>query len=120
MNLNQAPKGGAISPVNREFYEGGRFMPDTGMFCGTRKRAMKHADTPGNWVSVTVRRGVGGYWVVALPVGKRETYLEKKPFNTSEEATAYAEAVLQHRADATTARGFVPHPTELLFESVAG
>lgn len=30
----QAPAGGHVSPVNGQFYEGGQFMPDHGLFCG--------------------------------------------------------------------------------------
>lgn len=35
----QAPKGGLVSPVNGQFYEGGQFMPVHGLFSG--KKGMK-------------------------------------------------------------------------------
>lgn len=33
----KAPKGGTISVVNGQFYEGGEFMPDHGLYCGKGK-----------------------------------------------------------------------------------
>ena len=34
----QAPKGGHVSPVNGQFYEGGQFMPDHGLFAGLSEK----------------------------------------------------------------------------------
>lgn len=34
----QAPIGGRVSPVNGQFYVGGQFMPDHGLFCGLHPR----------------------------------------------------------------------------------
>jgi hypothetical protein len=35
----QAPKGGMTSVVNGQYYEGGEFMPTTGLFCGKKGAA---------------------------------------------------------------------------------
>jgi hypothetical protein len=32
----KAPKGGLVSRVNGQFYEGGEFIPDHGLFCGKK------------------------------------------------------------------------------------
>lgn len=37
MPVYKAPKGGIVSPVNGQFYEGGEFAPDTGLYCGKGK-----------------------------------------------------------------------------------
>jgi hypothetical protein len=33
---SKAPKGGLTSQVNGQFYEGGQFVPDHGLFCGAK------------------------------------------------------------------------------------
>ena len=42
-----APAGGHVSPVNGQWYDGGQFMPDHGLFCGLSPRkqlaAINHA-----------------------------------------------------------------------------
>jgi hypothetical protein len=34
MNGTKAPAGGLVSVVNGQFYEGGQFTPDSGLYCG--------------------------------------------------------------------------------------
>jgi hypothetical protein len=43
MNATKAPKGGIVSQVNGQFYPGGEFVPDHGLFCGKKgaKRTAK-------------------------------------------------------------------------------
>lgn len=43
MNIAKAPAGGMTSKVNGQRYEGGEFMPVTGLFCGKsgQKRQLK-------------------------------------------------------------------------------
>lgn len=36
----KAPKGGMVSAVNGQFYEGGEFLPDHGRCCGQGKNAV--------------------------------------------------------------------------------
>jgi hypothetical protein len=36
-----APKGGLVSEVNGQFYEGGEFLPDTGLYCGKGKNRVE-------------------------------------------------------------------------------
>ncbi len=41
----QAPIGGIVSRVNDQFYKGGQFLPDTGLFCGvTRANLLKEVN----------------------------------------------------------------------------
>lgn len=111
----KAPTGGMTSNVNGEFYAGGKFMPETGLYCGAIKRAKKHATGKGNWAEVSVAAGFKGYWVSARLAGEsRSFYLEKKPFTDLQEAIAYAEAAINARGEAAAARSLAPHPTELI------
>ncbi len=43
MNMAKAPAGGMTSKVNGQFYDGGEFMPVSGLFCGKAglKRCVK-------------------------------------------------------------------------------
>jgi hypothetical protein len=43
MTTAKAPKGGIVSHVNGQFYEGGEFIPDTGRHCGTDKNKVSVA-----------------------------------------------------------------------------
>jgi hypothetical protein len=41
----KAPKGGMVSAVNGQWYNGGEFMPDRGLFCGKAgQRRKQHWD----------------------------------------------------------------------------
>ena len=39
----KAPSGGLVSEVNGQFYEGGQFTPDTGLYCGRGKNRVSVA-----------------------------------------------------------------------------
>ena len=41
MNIAKAPVGGLVSKVNGQFYEGGEFMPISGLFCGKKGQSHK-------------------------------------------------------------------------------
>ncbi len=41
--MNKAPVGGMVSVVNGQRYEGGEFMPVTGLFCGKGKNKVSAA-----------------------------------------------------------------------------
>jgi hypothetical protein len=43
MTTAKAPRGGIVSHVNGQFYEGGEFIPDTGRYCGTGKNRVSAA-----------------------------------------------------------------------------
>jgi hypothetical protein len=113
-NIIKAPAGGMVSKVNDAFYKGGQFMPETGLFCGAIKKAKKHAKTPGNWAEVLVASGYKGFWVSRKLAGEsRHQYLENKPFETQDEAVAYAKAAIESRAENNRSRKLIPHPTLL-------
>lgn len=40
----KAPKGGIVSPVNGQFYEGGEFVPDHGHYCGKGKNRVSQVE----------------------------------------------------------------------------
>ena len=109
---NQAPAGGAISNVNRQFYDGGQFMPVTGLACGLKKKAKKWADARRDyWAELRVDRGL----VIARVAGTdRLIYLNQWKLNGPGEAEAFAAEVLRLRGEWYTARGLQPHPTQLV------
>lgn len=114
MDSFQAPAGGVVSPVNDVFYKGGQFVPDTGLFCGSARKAKKHAATPGNWAEVRVMLGYRGYWVERKLAGEsRFVALARVPFASQAEAVVYAEAAIAARGEFNRSRGFMPHPTLL-------
>lgn len=41
--MMKAPKGGIVSAVNGQFYEGGEFLPDHGKFCGRGRNRIAQA-----------------------------------------------------------------------------
>jgi hypothetical protein len=59
----KAPAGGMVSGVNGQFYNGGEFVPDTGLYCGKTgaKRAAKRdrAITLGRYIEVVGPESVG-------------------------------------------------------------
>ncbi len=112
----QAPVGGAISPVNRQHYEGGQFMPDTGLFCGIKKKAKKFAKTDRNWSDLVITNNLLVY--ARFAGTKYDKYLVSKPFEHLNEAVAFCDEVLRLRGEDYSKRGFVPHPTRFLVEGV--
>jgi hypothetical protein len=47
--IMKAPAGGIVSRVNGQFYNGGEFIPDTGVYCGksgAKRRKMVERFTP--------------------------------------------------------------------------
>ncbi len=112
----QAPVGGTISPVNDKFYEGGQFIPDTGLYCDIKKKAKRFAKVDRNWSDLMVQKAYsgGGYYVVARYAStKYEKYLNRQPIMDRDEAAVFAQEVLTLRNDEYHKRGFSPHPTRL-------
>lgn len=111
--LLQAPKGGAESRVNGQWYEGGQFMPETGEFCGARKQAKRFAKSLQKYKNISevvVSRG----WVTFFYVGEsRARYATTKPFGSASEAVAFAKEMIAARSEWYTNNGFAPHPTLL-------
>lgn len=44
MSNLKAPKGGLVSSVNGRFYNGGEFVPDSGLYCGKGRNKVKAED----------------------------------------------------------------------------
>ncbi len=116
----QAPVGGTISPVNNQFYEGGQFIPDTGLFCGIKKKAKRFARIDRNWSDLFIRpayRPMNGYFIIAKYASSTyEKYLNSNPIESFDEAKAFADEVLKLRGAEYEKQGFVPHPTRLVVE----
>ena len=105
----QAPAGGAVSSVNGLFYDGGQFMPDTGLSKSSRGRVKKFAvTTEGNIATIAV----DGEWLRVAVVGCTRSKLVG-PFASAEESRSAAELLVAMRSEASRAKGFVPHPTEI-------
>lgn len=104
----QAPAGGAISPVNNQFYEGGQFIPDTGLYCGLGKKARRHRHIDRNWSDIVITQTL---FVYARYAGSGyEKYLVKSPFGSIEEASAFVAEVLKIRGEEYRRQGAVAPP----------
>lgn len=113
----QAPVGGCISPVNEKYYEGGQFIPDTGLFCDIKKKAKRFARIERNWSDLIVQKAFSGkgYFVIAKYASSTyEKYLNKYPIDSQEEAVAFAREVLALRDESYRKSGFQPHQTRFL------
>lgn len=112
----RAPKGGAISHLNGERYEGGQFMATQyDMPKGYKKKVSDVArKTEGaNIRSLTIKPGMSGqHHVYKLMAG------ESKPVSvfsgTAEQAKIFAQDLLSAKAEQYRKKGLVPHPTELI------
>lgn len=105
----QAPKGGCYSEENREWYEGGQFLPSTCLPKGVAKRVGKAANIAKNIAELIIRthvvsvRYAGEAMSAVLFSGK-----------DAAEARAFADALVEAKSASAVAAGFVPHPTSIL------
>lgn len=112
----QAPAGGAISPLNGEFYKGGQFMCNQfDMPKGCKQKIKKIVDKTAlkdNWREISVTAGA----VRITTVTERTSVVFR---GSGEEAAIFAKTLLDKKAEWYLAQGLVPHPTVLLMESKA-
>lgn len=116
--LTQAPAGGAVSTVNGQFYKGGQWLPETGLFCGAKRSAKKWAKpTSENWAEISVESNFPQVRTVFIQDGQRKSrrfYLVKTAFASRDEAVAFASEVIRLRNAEYVAQGFAPHPTKIV------
>jgi hypothetical protein len=112
---NKAPAGGATSPINGRFYEGGEFMPITGLACGAVKKAKRAAAIEGNVAEIRVAGSAGIFsaWL-RLAGATRESIGHTA--KTRDEVVGFATETIRLRSDAARAAGLAPHPTKLTVE----
>ena len=116
--LTQAPAGGAVSTVNGQYYKGGQWLPETGLFCGAKRSAKKWAKlTSENWAEISVESNFPQVRTVFIQDGQRKSrkfYLVKTAFASRDEAVAFACEAIRLRSAEYVAQGFAPHPTEIV------
>lgn len=109
----QAPKGGAISPLNGEFYEGGQFMCNQfampkGYTKQLKKAAAKRTSKTLNIAQIFVASG-------NVKVRMAGDHGAETVFQGShEQCTAFAEMLLNAKRLQAEELGEMAHPTELV------
>lgn len=111
----QAPKGGAISPLNGEFYEGGQFMATQFDMPKSYKKKIKdivRRTESKNIASVTAKRGMSG----EFNVSKRMAGSDRSEIvfsGTEDQARHFMDELVSEKAKAAIRGGLQPHPTEV-------
>lgn len=118
--LNQAPKGGAVSTLNGDFYEGGQFMPNLGLPKGTKRKIhqvvhFRTAETD-NIAEIKVNSGDGGRYFVAYRMAGQIRY-SYPFFGTKDECILFAQKVLSEKATRNESQGLMAHPTKLTVDA---
>ena len=117
MEMSQAPKGGMISPLNNEFYEGGQFMPSIGLPKSIKRKALKvvHFQTSetSNIAEIIVNESTAGKYAVNY---RMAGFNQIKPafFGTKEECVAFATFVLEEKAAWYESNNLMNHPTKFV------
>jgi len=111
----QAPKGGAVSPLNGEFYEGGQFMATQFDMPKSYKKKIKdivRRTESKNIASVTAKRGMSG----EFNVSKRMAGSDRSEIvfsGTEDQARHFMDELVSEKAKAAIRGGLQPHPTEV-------
>lgn len=117
VEMFRAPRGGSVSPVNGQRYEGGEFMPDHGLFAGQlKRRAARHAADVGEfWAELRVAGSDRHGWFLfkRLAGESRERMLDKRPLKRHADAIAFAVAIVEQRDERYRQQHVVPHPTRI-------
>lgn len=109
--INRAPKGGMVSPLNGEFYEGGQFLANTPLPKGVDRKAVRLAGS-GKVATIKIAPGYRDYSVSLRRAGE-----QRKQFVFSggrDECVAFAERIVTAQNDDLRARGLDPHQTKIL------
>jgi len=114
---SQAPKGGCLCLDNKEWYEGGQFLPSTDLPKGVMKKVKKVASVLGNISKVEVKKSFSGY---AVFVSYTSGISNKLVFNCIEasEANSFAKAIIKEKEVEYEAQGLMPHPSVLILIDV--
>jgi ribosomal protein S11 len=112
----QAPKGGAVSPLNGEFYLGGQFMCNQFAmpkgYTKQLKRAVQKTHNSQNIATVTVSNTREGARVMVRMAG--ETRQECVFLGTHDQCTEFARQLIAAKAEQCERQGLMAHPTELV------
>lgn len=105
----QAPKGGCYSEENREWYDGGQFLPSTCMPKGIARQVRKCLADPRNIAEIkisgcSVRIRFAGDW---LPL--RASFIG----DTNTQARMFADGIVAEKSKRAIADGLMPHPVEI-------
>lgn len=107
----QAPKGGAVSPLNNEFYKGGQFMcAQVGMPKGYRSKVKTMVDINRNIATITVTE----CRVMIQFAGDARGQCAFS--GTKDQCEYFAKMVIELKSERLIREGFVPHPTRLLLQ----
>lgn len=111
----QAPKGGAVSPLNGEFYDGGQFMATQFDMPKSYKKKIKdivRRTESKNIASLTAKRGMSG----EFSVSKRMAGSDRSEVvfsGTEDQAKHFMDELVSEKARAANRAGLQPHPTEV-------
>ena len=111
----QAPAGGAISPLNGEFYEGGQFMCNQfampkGYTKHLKRAAAKRTVKTDNIAQIFV----AGAHVAVRMAG--ESRCEVVFHGSGDQCKTFAGLLKQAKQDQAAAQGIAVHPTEIVFQ----
>jgi hypothetical protein len=110
----QAPKGGAVSPLNGEFYKGGQFMCNQfdmpkGYIKHLKRAVEKRTSKTQNIALITVT----AVRVLVLMAGEKR---QECVFSGSiEQCSEFARQLIAAKAAQAEREGVMVHPTELVF-----
>ena len=109
----QAPKGGATSPLNGEFYAGGQFMCNQfdmpkGYAKLLKRAADKRTSKTQNIATITVTESR----VLVRMAGEQRN--ECIFDGTRDQCAEFAKLLIRAKAQQNEASGLLPHPTELV------
>ena len=118
--LTQAPKGGAYSTLNGDFYEGGQFMPNLGLPKGSKRKIHQvvhfRTSETDNIAEIKVNSGDADRYFVAYRMAGQNQI--RYPFSgTKDECILFAQQVLSEKAKWNESQGLMAHPTTLTIES---
>lgn len=109
----QAPAGGAVSPLNGEFYKGGQFMCNQfampkGYTKHLRQAVSKRGKNTGNIACITVK---ASSVLIRMAGDNRADWVFS---GTHEQCMEFARQLLAAKEAQARSAGVMPHPTELV------
>ena len=110
----QAPKGGCYSQINGDWYDGGRFLPETCLPKGTIKLVKKVAKVQGNIAKLEVKKSFTGYSVFATYTTNLNSFKVVFSGASQDEANSFAKALIEEKSEQYKADGLAPHTTNLI------
>lgn len=110
----QAPKGGCYSQDNKEWYEGGQFLPSTCLPKGVVKKIKKATKNTNNIQTIEAKKSMTGYAVFAIYTNNLNSKKLLECFESAEEANQFTLALIEHKATEAKDNGFMPHPSKVI------